>query len=196
MIEPAIHTCYTLKMSRFISCLLGQDTIPNWEDIYSEYIGLKENKGVDFILSMLKDIAYLQTRQYIIFKCVEVLSNVYNAELVSELRSAGCKGAFNWDDAAQYINDLKAAQSYAKRFTSQIKKKEKEIDEYNKRYDGQSAQRKDFDIQAVTLGKYLGYRVSLDETTVAEWCAIINEYERYCEVVHAQQNNTLNNGRR
>lgn len=188
-------TCYTMKMNQFIRVLLGQETLTEWEEIYSEYIGLRENKSSSFILELMKSITYLQTKQFIITKCVEVLAHTYNDELVTELKLTGCKGKFNWEDKAGYSNDLRAATSYSKKFTSQIIKKEKELEEYNKRHGNKGIERKDFDIWAVTLSKYLGYRVDYDITTVSEWCVIMNQYERYCEVSNAEDKNLLN-GRR
>lgn len=188
-------TCYTLKMSQFIRCILGEEIIPEWEEVYSEYIGLRENKSSSFILDLLKDITYLKTKQFIIIKCVEVLANTYNRELVMEVKQCGCKGKFNWADKIDYSNDLKAALSYAKRYNSQMARKEKELDDYNKRHGGKSIERKDFDIWGITLGKYLGFRIDFDVVSVSEWCAMMNQYERYCEVENAEQNNLLNKQR-
>lgn len=189
-------SCYTLKMNQFIRVLLGQETLTEWEEIYSEYIGLRENKSSSFILELMKSITYMQTKQFIITKCVEVLAHTYNDELVAELKLAGCKGKFNWEDKPGYSNDLRAATSYSKKFTSQIKQKEKELEEYNKRHGNKGIERKDFDIWAVTLSKYLGYRVDYDVTTVSEWCTMMNQYERYCEVANAEDKNLLKSGRR
>lgn len=190
------HTCYTLKMNDFIPMVLNETTLPeNWDDIYSEYIGLRESKGSSFILDLLKDITYMQTKQFIINECVKLLAMVYSRELVIELKILGCKGKFDWSDAGQYSADLRAAISYAKKFNSQIAKKEKELEDYNKRYAGKGIERKDFDIWGITLSKYLGYRVDYSQVTVSEWCAMMNQYERYCEVENARHNNLLNKKR-
>lgn len=185
------HTCYTLKMNQFIRTLLGEEILSEWEEIYSEYIGLRENKSTHFILDLLKSITYLQTKQYIIAKCVEVLAHTYSMELVTELKLTGCKGKFDWSDAEQYSNDLRAAISYGKRFSSQIARKEKELQDYNDRYAAKAISRKDFDIWGITLSKYLGFRVDYDIITVSEFCQMMNQYERYCEVMNSEHDNLL-----
>lgn len=186
------HTCYTLKMNQFIRVLLGEEALPEWEEIYSEYIGLRENKSTSFILDILKSITYLQTKQYIIGKCVEVLAHTYSRELVMELKLTGCKGKFDYSDPGGYSNDLRAAISYSKKFNTQIAKKEKELQEYNERYKGASITRKDFEIWGVTLGKYNNQYIDFDIVTVARFCEMVNQYERFCEVENSKNNNLLN----
>lgn len=183
-------------MSQFIRLLLGEESIPEWEEVYSEYIGLRENKSTSFILDLLKSITYLNTKQYIITKCVEVLASEYNRDLVNELKLAGCKGKFDWSNKAGYSSDLRAALSYSKKFNTQIKKKEKELADYNTKYAGEAIERKHFDIWGVTLSKYLGFRVDFEVVTVSEYCQMMNQYERFCEVMNAEDKNLLKNGRR
>lgn len=190
------HTCSTLKMSPFLDILLGEVPQPEWwEELHSEYIGLRENKSTSFILDMVKEITYLQTKVFIITKCVEVLAHTYSRDLISELKICGCKGKFDWSNQVQYSNDLRACISYSKKYINQYQKKEKELADYYKRHGGEQIQRKDFDIWAITLGKYQGYRIDFDVVTVAEYCHLMNSYERYCEVENAKNNNLLNNGK-
>jgi len=178
--------CSELKMNVFIRCLLGQVTIPDWEDIYNEYVSLRENKQSSFVLDLMKDITYLQTKVFIITKCVEVLAGCYSRELVMELKQCGCKGKFDYSDISAYSNDLKAALSYAKKYQGQSERRSKELEDYQARHGGKVIERKDFDIWAITLGKWMGYRVDYDVVTVSEWCEMMNQYERYCEVVNAK----------
>ena len=189
-------TCSELKMNPFISILLGQEPMPVWwEDVYSEYMGLRENKSSSFILSLVKEITYLETKVFIITKCIEVLSVTYSRELVMEVKQCGCSGKFDWSNKAAYSNDCKAALSFSKKYVGQVLRKKAELEEYQKRHGGGTIQRKDFDIWAVTLGKFMGFRVDFDAITVAEYCHMMNQYEKYCEVSHATQNNLID-GRR
>lgn len=192
-------TCSTLKMNTFIACLLTGNTEAVggnevWDNIYSEYIGLRENKSASYVLGVIKEISYLQTKVFIISKCVEVLAVERSEELVQELKQCGCKGKFDWSNPVQYSNDLRSAISYSKKYIVQVKRKESELEDYYKRHGGGAIQRKDFDIWAVTLSKFMAFRVDYDVLTVAEYCHMMNSYERYCEVSHAENNNMLKNG--
>jgi len=183
-------------MNTFIGVLLTGNTIPvggeeAWENIYSEYIGLRENKSASYVSGVIKEISYLNTKVFIISKCVEVLAVEYSRELVMEIKQCGCKGKFDWSQPVQYSNDLRAAISYSKKYLVSVKRKEQELEDYYKRHGGGSIQRKDFDIWAVTLSKFMGFHVNYDVVTVSEWCHQINAYERYCEVSHAQDNNMI-----
>lgn len=183
-------------MNTFIGVLLTGNTQSvggdeAWENIYSEYIGLRENKSASYVLGCIKEISYLNTKVFIISKCVEVLAYEYSSELVMELKQCGCKGKFDWSMPVLYSNDLRAAMSYGKKYMKQAERKEKELEDYYKRHGGGAIQRKDFDIWAVTLSKFMGFRVDYDSVTVAEYCHMMNSYERYCEVSHAEQNNML-----
>jgi hypothetical protein len=185
-------TCAELKMNPFIAILLGQSEQPEWwEDVYSEYIGLRENKSASFVLSMIKEITHLNTKVFIISKCVEVLATVYSRDLVNELRLTGCRGKFDYSNKEQYSNDLKAAITYSKKYITLGQRKQKELEEYNKRHGGGVLQRKDFDIWSVTLGKFMGFRIDYDVVSVSEWCVMMNQYEKYCEISHAEQNNLI-----
>lgn len=180
-------------MNSFIKALLGDlsEVGSFWEDIYNEYIGLRENKSSSYILGLMKEITYLQTKVFIITKCVEVLATTYSRELVMEVLQCGCKGKFDYSDFVSYSNDLRAAVSFAKKYVGQQQRKEKELDEYQKRHGGKVIERKEFDIWAVTLGKWMGFRVDYDVVTVTEFCHMMNAYERYCEVENAEQNNLI-----
>src|SRR6187401_1402794 len=119
-------------MNTFIGVLLTCNTIPvggeeAWENIYSEYIGLRENKSTGYILGMIKEISYLNTKVFIISKCVEVLALEYSRELVMELKQCGCKGKFDWSQPVAYSNDLRAAVSYSKKYLMSVKRKEQEL---------------------------------------------------------------------
>ena len=201
-------TCYTLKMSLFISYLLGEADKPvNWEDLHSEYISLRENKNSAFIINLMKEVAYLKTKYRICEKICETLISIGKHEkadlidltgLTIILKDYGYRAEYNVKNKSTFTRDVKIVLSGIKKLTTVWQRKEEELAEYYKKYAGQEIQRKDFYVWAVTLSKYFGYRVDLDETTVAEWCEMLNQYERYCEVQNAENTNQLNkpHGRR
>lgn len=189
-------TCDNLKMNLFIDCLTTGNTAlvggeTAWEQLHSEYIGLRENKSTSYILDLIKEITYLQTKVFIIIKCVEVLAHTYSRDLVVELKQTGVKGAFDYSKKEQYSNELRAAITYSKTTEAKVKRKDKELKDYYSRHGGTVVQRKDFEINAVTLSEHFGYHVDYDIITVARYCHMMNQYEKYCEIKHAEKNNLI-----
>lgn len=185
-------TCYDLKMAQFIRCLLGEETLPEWETVYSEYIGLRENRSASYILSLVNEIDYLRSKQFVIFTLIKVMADTYDIRLVIELKKKGCKGKFDWQDKESYSNDLRATYSYGKRLNTHVARKEKELDDYNKRHGGEGFTKMFFENLAATLGKYHGQYIDYDILTVSRFCAMWNQYDRFCEVENATANNLLN----
>lgn len=198
--------CYTLTMSRFLDYLFGEVKPPEWDDIYSEYIGLRENKSSLFILTLMKEIKYLQTKYFIIEKACTTAATIVAtcppdmmpdiSELIKVIKEYGFRGEYNVKNRSTFTRDIKNVLSQIKKLVTTWQVKEQELRDYEKKHAGKEVGRKDFNVWAITLGKYLGYRVDLGATMVAEWCTMMNEYERYCEVENSKQNNILKYGKR
>jgi hypothetical protein len=184
--------CHKIKMNQFLSWLCSEEPKPdNWEDIYNEYMSLREHKDGEFILEIIKEIGYLETKLYITSSICDFLSYSYDRDLVNELKGLGYKGKFDWSNKAQYFSDLKAVISSSKKLIGQIDRKNKELDKYRAKYSGEDINRNQFIADSVTIGKYLTYRVDFEAISVAEWCHMINSYNKYCEVKNAMANNIL-----
>jgi len=177
-------------MQKFIDYLVGDDKeLPtNWDEIYSEYITLRENKNTFFILQLVKELMYLKNKAFIIATCIEVLVNENVPELAQELKDAGCRGRFDWDDPIGYSNDIRAAYSECKRINQQVRRKQKDLDDYNKEYGGSSAvTRKHFDDYAVEITRFFKIHIDFEIITVARWCSYVNKFEAYCEVKNSEK---------
>jgi hypothetical protein len=185
--------CSDIKMNQFIYCLLTGDYKAvggpdQWEELYTEFISLREHKSASYVLGLLKEIIHLKAKVFIIIECVQVLSKRYSQEVIAELKQTGVRGKFNLLDPVGYNQDLSGALTYSKRYTLQYQAKEKEIESYQNKYSGEVQSRKDFEVWAITLGKFMGYRVDLDQITAAEYCHMLNAYDRYCEVENSKTN--------
>lgn len=185
-------TCYDIKMAEFIKCLLGESIIDGFEEIYSEYVGLRESKSASYLLTLINDIDYLKSKQFIIFKLIEVLADIPDKRLIAELKSKGCRGKFDFNDKAQYSNDLRAAYSYGKKFNGQIRARELEIENFSKKNGGKDVNRKFFEDLAATLESYCNHSIDFETITVARFVSKWNQYDKYCEVAHADKNNMIN----
>lgn len=191
--------CYQIKMIVFMDWLLQDSTPPvpqpeNWEDIYSEYISLRENKSALFIMSLVKEIAFLKAKYNIVEQCCKLLSICFDNALISEtevlkdtLRRENYRFPFDLKDAAGFSSNIRAVLSANKKKITTWQRKEQDLKAYQDKHAGKAWDRKTFYVWAVTLGEKRGTRVDLETITVAEWCIMMNQYEKYCEVVNAQQ---------
>jgi hypothetical protein len=191
-------------MTAFLAFLFDEREKPDyWQDLYSEYIGLRENKSSLFILSLMKEIAYLKTKHFIIEQTCKMLIEIAGwkhdpdtitdevKELKTILKDYGFRAEYNLSNKATFTRDIKSALSGAKKIITTWQRKQDELQAYEKRHAGKEVQKKDFFIWGITLGKYMGFRIDMDITTVAEWCQMMNDYERFCEVQNATDNNKL-----
>lgn len=191
-----LQNCYTLKMARFIEHYADEKPKPsNWEYIYAEYTALRENKHTSFVLNMVKQINFLEAKLFIISKCVEVLAHAPVPELIAELKAYGFPGRYNWDIPKQYSEELNRVVTGSKRFRTQADQNKKELEDYlSKHQHNKASLKKDFYTMAITLGDHRKSHVDLEQITVTEWCIMMNNYDRYCEVKNAENNNKLKYG--
>lgn len=186
--------CYSIKMSEFIPWFLEESPRPeNWEDIYGEYISLRENKNSLFILGLIKEIIFLKAKYQIIEETCKQLNVCFThtfveaaAELKGVLRLYNYRQPFDLANEMTFSRDLRAVLSLNKKHITAWERKEKELADFQKKHSGKAWTRKDFYVWAVTLSEYMKQRVDLDEITVAEWAIMLNKYESYCEVKTAE----------
>lgn len=197
------NTAYNTKMILFISWLMEEEPKPeDWEDLYSEYIGLRENKSSLYILGLIKEIAYLKTKYQIVNQAVEMLNLCFENTLIDQgqeikkiLKEYNFRFQFDMTKPELFSRDLRAVLSGNKKTITTWQRKEAELEEYQKKHAGEAWKKKDFYVWAITLGEHQGYRIDLETIYVAEWCQLLNKYEQYCEVKNAQYN-SKNYGKR
>lgn len=180
-------TIYTLKMDQFLRILFQEEEQPAWwEDLYADYLSQRENQESQYVLGLLKDIASLHNQFIILSKIAEILPHFCSDVFITELRQAGISGAFNPDYPEQYQQDCRAAKSQIKRIKSQIRLKEKELDDYRNSFKGEQMSRKTFEEYATIYSKFMGDMIDFEKISVARWCSIANKYDTHVEVMNAQ----------
>lgn len=189
-------TCYSVMMDDFIPWFLEETPRPeSWDDLYSQYISLRENKSALFILGLIKEITFLKAKYKIIEEACKMMgvcfiNNLVDAaaELKTVLRLYNFRQPFDMNNELTFSRDIRAVLSANKKTITTWQRKEKELEDYQAKHTGKAWDRKGFYVWAITLGEHQGYRIDLKVTSVAEWCQLLNKYDRYCEVVNAQQN--------
>lgn len=202
-----ISSCYEITMDKFIDCLvdgrievLGKgieiDLQEAWANILSEFSTLRNNKTGDDCLELQKEISVLHKKIELINLCVSVLWEIYNRDLANELKMMGYNIKLDWSDKAGYYKDLNLVISKSKTFAVLAERKQKELNALIEKTKGNSYTRKDFISINTNLSKYMQFHINNKEVSVAEWCDMVNKYEAYIEVQHAQMHNQLNKNSR
>lgn len=188
--------CSDITVNQFRAALKGDLSIVggSWEDIYNEYISLRENKQSSYVLDLIKEITYLETKEFIIVKVVQVLAKpIYSRELVMELLQCGCKGKFDFSDLQAYSTDLGNALKYSATYRRKADQKQKDLDEYRARHGGTISEDDYFNTIAVKLWRFMGSRVDYDVVRLSEFCHLVNEYDKYCEASAEDRSNEIAN---
>lgn len=191
-----MNTCYNTKMSQFILWFIDEQEKPeDWDDLYSEYISLRENKSSLYILGLIKEISYLKTKYQVVNTACEIMNLCFENTLIEQhkelkeiLKQYNFRFAFDMTKPDLFSRDLRAVLSANKKTITTWQRKEKELEEYQKKHSGDVWKKKDFYVWAITLGEHNKYRIDLEQIFVAEWCQLLNKYEQYCEIKNAQHN--------
>lgn len=191
-----MNTAYNTKMLPFMAWFVEEEPRPeDWDDLYSEYIGLRENKSSLYILGIIKEIAYLKAKYQIVEQSCTMLNLCFENTLLEQakelkdiLKQYNFRFAFDMLKPELFARDIRATLSGNKKTITTWQRKEKELEDYQKKHSGDVWKKKDFYIWAVTLSEHQGYRINLEDIFVAEWCQLLNKYEQYCEVKTAQYN--------
>lgn len=187
-------TIYTLTMQEFLSAMYAETKPVWWEDIYAEFLSERINRDNSYILDLLKEIAHLENKEFIIGQCIIGLSYGYSQVLAMEIKQAGFMGRLDPSDKIGYSNNLRAASSFNKKFRGQISRKRKELEDYYAKQGDKSSKRSDWDAQAVELSRFMGFRIDHATITISEYCQICNKFDAYNEVQNAQHNNMIKKG--
>lgn len=182
-------------MDWFLGENLETNPLPgNWEDIFNEYMSLRENKSSSYMLGIVREITFLKAKYQIIEQtctnlllCFQHTMLAPGKELIDILRQYNHRYAFDFSNEKTFSANIRAVLSSNKKLISTWQRKEKELEDYKEKHKGNEWNRKSFYVWAVTLTEHFKQRIDLDITTVAEWCIMMNKYESYCEVVTAQQ---------
>jgi hypothetical protein len=156
------------------------DLIDAWENIlmeYTELIGSAESKHA---FTLERKIALLNCKITLVDICLKVLKVSRNDEAVKELAALGYRRPFNWKDPASYQKDIEAVHSRSKTLIELLRQAEADQERLGRSQKGEKT-RADWMDEKVVLGKYLGYRIDGEITTVAEYASIYKSFVKSTE---------------
>lgn len=144
-----------------------------WEKVFDEYSKLSKNTTSSQVLSLYREISFLNNKLFLIQSLVDYLSKYRSEEMILLLKSQG----FHYTYSPETIdNDLKLTISSAKTLVIRLKQSESDLNDHQG--EEESASEQDY-IQLLTeLGKYQGSRLDPKEISVSEFVAIMNRFKR------------------
>lgn len=144
-----------------------------WADIYSEYFELCDSSDCKHMINTVKTIAIAENKIAIINAAVSVLRIGHSEQMYNVLSRLGFK-ARRFDNFEERGAELDRIISRAKSLVHVLNEAERQLS--NMENTGKKATLSDYTNSIVRLGKYQGYRIDPEHTSVAEYLAIQKNY--------------------
>lgn len=180
-----VKDCYNTQLSEFIDMVVDGKWLyseADWDNISEQFSELRKGKNVKAIFTLRKDIEVLVNKCKIIEEVINSLDLNDYAPLWAVLKRVGITA-----------NNIKAAKTQAQRYVHELAECQKELAKF---VTTERATRESYVAELVTLGKHLGFKINANETTIAEYCAIANDYDMHIEAQKAELEKSKGNGRR
>jgi len=148
------------------------DLMPLWETIYNEYLLLLGNKKNSFLLSLLKQITFLNNRIELIARICTALSGYYDTELCSLLKRMG----FNFPFTPETLEkDIKKTLIGAKSIILKRNETQGELEALQADEDSGEVTEMDFYALVAQISKYMQISIDPKNTTVALFMAYVKQ---------------------
>lgn len=144
-----------------------------WEQIFSEYTELSENKQGNYLLTLLREYYSIPNKIQIIQTIVDELAKGYNKDLIEKLRLLGFRHQYTEET---YIRDLKITVTQAKGLILKYQNLYNDLERLQSQ--DSKADPSDYDLILSELSKYQGYRLDPKVITVSEFCAIVKRFKQ------------------
>lgn len=148
-----------------------------WEKILNEYIELTGSEKQTQMLSLMKEVAFLGNKIFLIKSVEYSLRIQYSEELVLQLKKLGFNINLNVKNYDQYNKQLDILLTRLKSTINIYETKSNELKELQK------VDESDKDLESQYLGwltdlsKFQGYRLDPKEITVIEFISIMESYK-------------------
>lgn len=183
-----LRTCEEVSLRVFKQCYyrlnysgLGNGTeeeiIEAWDGIISEWSGLMKNEDSEYMLILVDKIQELKKHIFFVENALFVLARGYNQEIINRLISeCGYDGNYPEDDKEAYLKQLERVNSLCKSHVYEVWELTDEYNRLKKTSNGGKDTEEDFDRNIHRLGKYQGYPLNQDTTTVYDFTQIHNNF--------------------
>lgn len=192
--------CHQVSLSTFIRCIVHNDytgliqsgnptpekLYQAWEYVYMEYCDLSGDVNHRQILNLSKEVGYLESKLLTIRSCCLVLSIRYSKTMADILHRIGYRQRLDPASGQAYYDDINSIVKKSKAILIAIEQKRYEHEQLLKQYEGQKIDEAYFDEALVELGRFMGFRLDPQITTVSEFVAIRNRFDREMKRLQAE----------
>ncbi len=199
------RTCKTLPLYNFIECYCNNDLNyliisgtatkvelqDAWEEVYLEYTSLIKNEKSSYLFDLEKRITLLEYHIKYIDHAKMFLHYGYDEEIANEVRGMGYK--LNAEFGSQdYFKQLDLMVSRCKTRIFELGELEEEFKRLLNTVEAKPQNEEDLNITIAMLSKHQGYHINKKETTVLEFCSILNLYLK--EIAHRNKQQDIGRG--
>lgn len=136
-------------------------------DLFNEYVELSGDGNIEMILRKRAKISVLQVKSFVINFIIDMIIRGIDQEYYVELLRKDHK--ITIDLSKDFQTEVQSAIQWTKAFMQEIEELKHELNEKT------DQQEKTIEQQAVTISKYLGFRVNVKKVTVTEWLGLIKD---------------------
>lgn len=193
----ALHrSCDTLPLEAFIRALCegdksglvisGDPTVEEideaWWVIYAHYVDLSQTNDIKYSLMLQNEVVMLDARLKRIDLIVKSLRIQYDLDLIEILRKDyNYRFAFQENNPVGFNRDLEAVIARSQRWDIQLQMKRGELKAYNDAQEGEKPEKVYFTTILIRLSDHAGYRLRIEDMTVAEFAIRKQDYLQYVE---------------
>lgn len=147
-----------------------------WEKIWFEYCDLTGNPEYRNMLTLIRDVSYLENKMLTIRLCLQKIIHTPDEKCISILVKYGYRQKFDHSDPVKFYQDIQMVINQSKTIEIEILQKRKEIEKQKEVKHGKITAGY-FDQMLLTMSKYMGYRLDRKILTVSEYALIVKMME-------------------
>lgn len=150
-----------------------------WNELFAEYAEKMQSATYSKVVSIYQELVRLQARAMIVSNSLLILAYRYDKEIAAQLTKLGYTLTYDSSNMTAYEKQLQIIARKAKSITILILQKQEELEMLRKKSGENAATYEKFLQSVIVVSRFMGYKIDVKATTVAEWIAMQQQYERF-----------------
>jgi hypothetical protein len=185
VIIPA-KTCMDVTIYDYIRAFYHKEYEPfggyeQYTDVFEEYCRQLEVANYTELMEIYREIIRLQATYDCVRDCIFILSIKRDEVTIGHLAKLGYRYAFPADNIDKYMKDLEMVDRKSKSLILQLKIKNTEFEKLQKESGSKENTESDFIDGVIIIGRFMGFRIDMKQTTLGEFAAMQKQYNKFYE---------------